>query len=219
MAHETLHVRPRGGGFGFPDERRGWAFPAQRVALSVSVSESESQVAQSCPTLCDPMDCSLPGSSIHGVFQARILEWVAISFSSRSSRPRDWTQVSRIAGRGFTVWATSPVTWVLNGILSASWDAIGWEREGAAQERRVPRAFGKDVGPCGHWYPRDASGVYNQEEATWAFGAGVSLLILEHSYRALGNHPGLLFLKITLFIFMYLFFCCAGSRNWAWAFF
>ena len=51
--------------------------------------ESESEVAQSCPTLCDPMDCSLPGSSVHGIFQARILEWVAISFSRRSSRPRD----------------------------------------------------------------------------------------------------------------------------------
>ena len=39
--------------------------------------ESESEVAQSCPTLCDPMDCSLPGSSVHGIFQARLLEWVA----------------------------------------------------------------------------------------------------------------------------------------------
>ena len=42
----------------------------------------ESEVAQSCPTLCDPMDCSLPGSTIHGIFQARILEWFAISFSN-----------------------------------------------------------------------------------------------------------------------------------------
>ena len=48
-------------------------------------SESESEVAQSCPTLCDPMDCSLPSSSIHGIFQARILEWVATSFSRRST--------------------------------------------------------------------------------------------------------------------------------------
>ena len=44
-------------------------------------SESESEVAQSCPTLSDPVDCSLPGSSIHGIFQARVLEWVAIAFS------------------------------------------------------------------------------------------------------------------------------------------
>ena len=45
------------------------------------MGESESEVAQLCPTLCDPMDGSLPGSSIHGIFQARVLEWVAISFS------------------------------------------------------------------------------------------------------------------------------------------
>jgi len=43
--------------------------------------KSESEVAQSCPTLCDPMDCSLPGSSIHGIFQARVLDWGAIAFS------------------------------------------------------------------------------------------------------------------------------------------
>ena len=60
-----------------------------------------SEVAQSCPTLCDPMDCSPPGSLVHGIFQAWILEWVAISFSRGSSQPRDWTQVSRIVGRRF----------------------------------------------------------------------------------------------------------------------
>ena len=54
-------------------------------------------------TLCDPMDCSLSGSSIHGIFQARVLEWIAISFSWGSSRPRDQTQVSRIVGRRFTI--------------------------------------------------------------------------------------------------------------------
>ena len=65
--------------------------------------EKESEVAQSCPTLCDLMDCRLTGSSIHGIFQARILEWVAIAFSRRSSWPRDRTWVSRIVGRHFTV--------------------------------------------------------------------------------------------------------------------
>ena len=69
-------------------------------------SESESEVAQSCPTLCDPVDCSPPGSSIHGILQARILEWVAISFSRGSSQPRDRTHVSRIAGRHVNLWAT-----------------------------------------------------------------------------------------------------------------
>ena len=49
---------------------------------------------QSCPTLCDPMDCSLPGSSVHGILQERMLEWVAMFFSRGSSRPRDWTHVS-----------------------------------------------------------------------------------------------------------------------------
>jgi len=65
--------------------------------------ESESEVAQSCPTLCDPMDCSLPGFSVHGIFQAIVLEWIAISFSSGSSQPRDGTQVSHIVDRRFTV--------------------------------------------------------------------------------------------------------------------
>ena len=69
-------------------------------------SENESEVAQSCPTLCDPMDCSLSGSSVHGIFQAIVLEWIAISFSRGTSWPMDWTQVSRIVDRCFTVWAT-----------------------------------------------------------------------------------------------------------------
>ena len=53
---------------------------------------------QSCPTLCDPMDYSLPGSSIYGILQARILEWVVISFCRGSSQPRDQTHVSYITG-------------------------------------------------------------------------------------------------------------------------
>ena len=69
-----------------------------------------SEVAQLCPTLCDPMDCSLPGTSVHGIFQARILEWVAISFSRGSSQPMDQTQVSCIVGRHFTIWATREAT-------------------------------------------------------------------------------------------------------------
>ena len=80
------------------------------------------EVDQLYPTLFDTMDCSLPGSSLHGILppwdspsmgfslhgilQARVLEWVAIAFSRGSSWPRDWTQVSRIPGRGFNLWAT-----------------------------------------------------------------------------------------------------------------
>ena len=59
-------------------------------------------VTQSCPTLYDPVDCSPPGSSVHGILQARVLEWVATSFSRGSSQPRDQTQVSCIAGGFFT---------------------------------------------------------------------------------------------------------------------
>ena len=55
------------------------------------------------------MDCSLPGSSFHGIFQARILEWVAMSFARRSSQLRNWTRGSCIVGRRFTIWATSEV--------------------------------------------------------------------------------------------------------------
>ena len=62
-------------------------------------------VSQLCLTLCDPMDHSPPGSSVHGILQARILEWVAISFSGTSSQPRDRTWVSCIASRFFTIWA------------------------------------------------------------------------------------------------------------------
>ena len=58
------------------------------------------------PTLCDPVDCSPSGSSVHGIVQARILEWIAIPFSRASSHRRDQTWVSCIAGRFFTIWAT-----------------------------------------------------------------------------------------------------------------
>ena len=65
--------------------------------------ESESV---SCIWLCEPMDCSLPGSSVCGILQARVLEWVAISFSRGSSWLRNRTQVSSTAGRCLTIWAT-----------------------------------------------------------------------------------------------------------------
>ena len=60
-------------------------------------------VAQLCPTLCSSMDCSLPGSSLLGILQARALEWAAIPFFRGSSQPRDRTQLSCIAGRFITV--------------------------------------------------------------------------------------------------------------------
>ena len=60
-------------------------------------------VAQLCSTLFHPMDCSLPGSALHGILQTRILEWVPIPFSRRQSQPRDQTRVSCLAGIFFTI--------------------------------------------------------------------------------------------------------------------
>ena len=68
--------------------------------------------AQSCPTLCNPLDCSPPGSSVHGISQARILEWVAISYPKGSSRPRDQTSIaciSRIGRQILNHWTTREV--------------------------------------------------------------------------------------------------------------
>ena len=66
------------------------------------------------PILCNPMDCSLPGSSVHGILQLSILEWVTIPFSRGSSQLRDQTQVSCIAGRFSTIWATTEAHIVAN---------------------------------------------------------------------------------------------------------
>ena len=88
---------------------------------------SESEVAQSCLILCNPMHCSLPGSSVHGIFQARVLEWVAISFSRGSFQPRDWTRVSRTAGRCFITWTTG--------------DAQGGEHRWMGLDDTCPRKF------------------------------------------------------------------------------
>ena len=83
-------------------------FDAHFLSYFMDASEEVkcSEEAQSCPTLCDPLDCSLPRSSIHGIFQARVLEWVATAFSRGSSWPRDQTQVSHTP----TVWATDART-------------------------------------------------------------------------------------------------------------
>ena len=78
-----------------------WATRYMCVCVCVCVL-----VTQSCPTLCDPVDCSPSGASVHGILQAVILEWVAIPFSRGSSQPRDMTPVSYITGRFFIIWAT-----------------------------------------------------------------------------------------------------------------
>ena len=101
-------------------------------SLSTRTKEKWVLVTQSCPTLCDPMDCSPPGSSVHGILQARILELAAMPFSRGSSQSRDWTQVSFIAGGFFTTWATkkAPNTWKIHA------DIVFWHRYVLAFSKR-----------------------------------------------------------------------------------
>ena len=109
----VLHIHPHNPGHG-PEPRvprlvstapNPCLFPQYAVQIwSFLVAYDMNNVAQSGPTLCDSMDCSSPGSFVHRILQARILEWIAIPFSRGPSRP--WTWVSCTAGRFFTVWAT-----------------------------------------------------------------------------------------------------------------
>ena len=115
-------------------------------------------VSQSCPTLGDPMDCSPPGSSVHGILQARMLEWVAISSSRGSSLPRTLTQFSCIAGKFFTVWATREASFVLNNGLfprMQRWKIVA----GLLKKSAYFVQFGR-FGIAGHdsrWKPRKGS--------------------------------------------------------------
>ena len=104
-------------------------------------------VTRMCPTLCDPMDCSPPSSSVHGILQARILEWVVIPFSRGSSQPRDRTHVSSISGRFFTIRATREAQSLLTCMLSYSVQPHGlqlakllcpWDLPGRKYWSRLP---------------------------------------------------------------------------------
>ena len=97
--------------------------------------------AQSCLIVCNPTECSLPGSSVHVILQARILEWAAIPFFRGSSWLRDWTPVSCIAGRFFTVWATREAH---TSLRTGGWEEPVvvpslWEERGACSGSRLVR--------------------------------------------------------------------------------
>ena len=104
--HLGIYLQPQQGAAGCWAEDKPWHPPGSGQRLTISSPKSESEVTQLCLTVWDPMDCSPPGSSIYGIFQARILEWVVIFFSRESSWPRDRTHISHIAGRLFTLWVT-----------------------------------------------------------------------------------------------------------------
>ena len=88
--------------------------------------QSESEVAQSCPTLCDPVDCSPPGSCVHGILQARILEWVAIFFSRGSSQPKDRTHFC-VGRQILYCWATREALKIWELLLLFFWVRTYWE--------------------------------------------------------------------------------------------
>ena len=87
----------------FPTQGSNPVFPHCKDSLPDEPQGSKVKVAQSYPTLCNSMDCSLPGSSVHGILQARLLEWGAVPYSGRSSQLRNRIQVSHIAGELFTI--------------------------------------------------------------------------------------------------------------------
>ena len=136
--------------------------------LSLSLKWSEVKVAQLCLTLCDPMDYTL-----HGILQARILEWVAVPSSRGSSQPRDRTQVSFIASGFFTRWATSelnlgllfPSAKTKSGNKVVGVLRVGRE-EGNASRRQVTVPWASDVqpvsgSPCGLQTRRRRKGGQN----------------------------------------------------------
>ena len=152
--------------------------------------------AQSCPILCDPTDCSPPGSSVYGILQASILEWVAISFSRGSSRPKDWTQISCIAGRFFTIWATREGMKDPNMKLYQTWKlaaCLGYVP--APEHSTSPR------GPC--WTVRaigsvlmedqhqniKSSGIRSMEQLPWAHPRHATLSLDSVSRIVPGRGP------------------------------
>ena len=128
--------------------------PREWMSRPLPLCENESKVAQSCRTPWDPRDCSLPGSSICGIFQARILEWVAISFSRGSSWPRDWTRSPALQADSFTVWAIRESLYVLmcywfSPLASKCWSA-SWSgcRNGESKMREVNKVSQSQVANC-----------------------------------------------------------------------
>ena len=132
--------------------------------LQYSISYEE-KVVQSCLTLWDPMNCSRQGSSVRGILQARMLEWVAIPFSRGSSWPRNWTWVSCIAGKFFTIWATREANNIVYLILNKKSWLIGKDYDAGRDWGQEEKGTTEDemVG-WHHWL--------DGRESEWTPGAG-----------------------------------------------
>ena len=141
------------------------------------------KVSQSCPVLCNPTDYSLPGSSVHGILQAWILEWVAISFSRGSFPSRDWTQVSCIAGRFSTVWAP-------RGAAGQKWDKLKWSE---VAQSCPTLCDPMDCSPPGF----SVHGIF-QAWILHEYWSGLHSL-LQGIFPTQGSNPGLLHCRQTLY--------------------
>ena len=129
-------------------------------------------ITQSCLILCDPMDCSPSGSSVHGILWARILEWVTIPFSREYSQPRDWTQIYCIAGGFFTIWAIRDEVIFYMGLglyfPGVEWFWIlfnipdGWVHEGI-NEKMAPKAPKCLPDSVSRWCTRFSEGSKNRK--------------------------------------------------------
>ena len=112
---------------------KGGMYREGRKEIVLTICTYACSFTQLCPTLWDPMDCRPPGSSVHGISQARILEWVAISSSRGSSRPRDQTHVSCLAGRFFTTELPGKPRWDSN-LPKSSLSEVGGYVQPSLQE-------------------------------------------------------------------------------------
>ena len=108
-----------------------WENPERSLELQTESSPltlyDRAKLLQSCLTLCDPMDCSLLVSSVHGILEARILEWVAMLSSRGSSWPRDWTCISCLPALGGEFFTTS-TTWEALKMLTEDYRSAFWTR-------------------------------------------------------------------------------------------
>ena len=139
-------------------------------------------IAQSCLTLCNPMDCSPSGASVHGILQARILEWGAIPFSRGSSQPTDQTQISSIVGRCYNLWATREasvrvyilkITVNVNGINTLTKTQAGWMNKKTRPICALYRRPASDLGTHSDWKWWDGKNIPYKWKSKWSSNAHI----------------------------------------------
>ena len=118
--------------------------PCQQICVVIMGSACMHVISlQPCLTLCNPLDYNLPGSSVHGILQARILEWGAIPFSKGSSQPRNRTRVSCIVGTFFTIWAIREAPWWEVSIIIVRGTGLECPQKYALHGRQQPNSLSR----------------------------------------------------------------------------